>query len=147
MTRSEALATIRGALEAAGHTNNGAPGCTTCAALAALEAEAPAVRPEVLAFALAMEERLRANDHKGGWSKDHPLALYKRLLEEAIELRTEVEVNLWRVTGPSGDEDRTHVRHEAADVANFALMIADVCGALPAKPVQRENGFPEESSR
>lgn len=84
------------------------------------------LRPEVRAFALAMEERLRANDHKPGWKSDRPLALLKRLFEEADELEGAVRDH---------EEERGGhvVRAEAADVANFALMVADVCGGLQAR--------------
>lgn len=79
------------------------------------------LRPEVLAFARLMERQLRANDHKPGWKNDTPVALMRRLEEEAQELNgalgwSPVEVAL-----------------EAADVANFAMMIADVCGCLGGK--------------
>lgn len=37
------------------------------------------VRPEVAAFAIAMERKLRKNDHKGGWQDDAPEALLARL--------------------------------------------------------------------
>lgn len=70
-------------------------------------------RTEVLKFARAMEERLRANDHKGGWKSEDPTWLLGRMLEEAHELAQAV---------PDGA-----VLHEAADVANFCLMVADVC--------------------
>lgn len=40
--------------------------------------------------------------------------------------------NLFAVVAcASGECDPSEVLHEAADVANFALMVADVCGALP----------------
>lgn len=74
-------------------------------------------RPEVRAFADAMEEQLSANDHKGGWQRDTALSLLRRLREETTELA--------RAIGGEGD-----VLKEAADVANFAMMIADVSGAL-----------------
>lgn len=74
------------------------------------------LRPEVARFAQLMERRLRANDHKGGWRGDTPHALLRRLREETDELYLAITA-----------ED---VGNEAADVANFAMMIADVCGAL-----------------
>ncbi len=89
-------------------------------------------RPEVVAFANLMEAQLRANDYKQGWKDDRPEALWDRMRDEVTELidathpgsRTTVEA--WR----------NHVGAEAADVANFAMMIADVCGALrTAQPI------------
>jgi hypothetical protein len=57
-----------------------------------------------------MEMRLRANDHKGGWYDCTLQYLKKRLHEEVMELRS------------SRRDTRVE---EAADVANFAMMIAD----------------------
>lgn len=86
-------------------------------------------RPEVRAFADAMEAKLRENDHKPGWKGDHPRDLMRRLDEEANELRKLLPVGGARVTDGGG------VLREAADVANFAMMIADVCGSLSVAPV------------
>lgn len=72
---------------------------------------------EVKAFAVAMEAKLRANDHKGGWKQSPVTYLFSRLEEEVAELKKAV-VN----GGTLG---------EAADVANFAMMIADTHGGLP----------------
>lgn len=90
----------------------------------ALRPPAPAAtvtgwRPEVAAFADAMENKLRANDHKGGWKNDINLDLYYRMEEESRELLTAVA---------TGRVDE--ILGEAADVANFAMMVADVCGVL-----------------
>ncbi len=84
------------------------------------------LRPEVAAFAQAMEAQLRANDHKPGWIDDHPRELLTRMDDEAVELRQVVRCLLGRspLTSPST------VLSEAADVANFAMMVADVCGGL-----------------
>jgi NTP pyrophosphatase (non-canonical NTP hydrolase) len=68
-----------------------------------------------------MEERLSANDHKPGWIGELPSTLLRRLREEADEL--EIAFNARGHT--KGD-----ILREAADVANFAMMIADVCHAL-----------------
>jgi hypothetical protein len=69
------------------------------------------LRPEVLWFAMQMEAQLRANDHKPGWKEDSIGALMERLFEEAHEL----------------DQSLNPIQtiKEAADVANFAMMIAD----------------------
>ncbi len=72
------------------------------------------LRPEVLAFALAMEKRLRENDHKGGWHEASDQYLLRRLYEEVIELQ-------WALAEPQED----NVIREAADVANFSMMLAD----------------------
>lgn len=85
-------------------------------------------RPEVEAFADLMEAQLRANDHKGGWKACDPHWLHDRLLEEAAELQ---DAGQWKTDGgPSQGGYGRAVAREAADVANFAMMIADVCGGL-----------------
>jgi hypothetical protein len=81
------------------------------------------LRPEVLAFAQLMEAKLRENDHKGGWQYDSPWVLSGRIFDEAREVREALQK-------PSVDP--MHVACEAADVANFAMMVADRVGALAA---------------
>ncbi len=82
------------------------------------------LRPEVAAFAQAMERKLRENDHKGGWKDEDVWALFTRLRkDETAELVS--AVYSYQHDGSPGC-----VLDEAADVANFCLMIADVCGAL-----------------
>lgn len=78
------------------------------------------LRPEVRLFAAMMERKLQANEHKGGWQDDTALALLRRLREEADELERCLQVGMSAPT----------VAYEAADVANFAMMIADVVGGL-----------------
>jgi NTP pyrophosphatase (non-canonical NTP hydrolase) len=80
------------------------------------------VRPEVARFAELMEQKLRANDHKGHWRGSSLSYLIARLREECGEL---IDAVLY-------EEDSTpgHITEEAADVANFAMFIADVAGAL-----------------
>ena len=70
----------------------------------------------VEAFADEMQRQLNKNRRKGGWREDSLRALLGRLYEEADELEEEIVADL--------DPDR--IRKEAADVANFAMMIADV---------------------
>ena len=65
-------------------------------------------------FTGKMAQKLRANDHKGSWAgldNDH---LVRRLQQEFVELTEAIA---------KGTPDQ--VVAEAADVANFALMIAD----------------------
>jgi NTP pyrophosphatase (non-canonical NTP hydrolase) len=79
------------------------------------------IRKEVTAFAQIMEEMLQQNDYKGGWSKCNPQWLLMRLQQEVEELDAELSVT------PFNQEN---IRKEAADVANFAMMVVDVCGGL-----------------
>ena len=80
------------------------------------------LRPEVAAFAQAMEAQLRANDHKPGWKDEDRGDLMERLHDEVGELEVELVYRGSRRPGL--------VLKEAADVANFAMMVADVCGGL-----------------
>jgi NTP pyrophosphatase (non-canonical NTP hydrolase) len=92
-------------------------------------------RPEVVAFADAMERELRANDHKGGWRDDHHDDLMSRLSDELLELQQALDLSrgksaAYYPNNPNGPTWQSVVLSEAADVANFAMMIADVCEAL-----------------
>ena len=92
--------------------------------LAAAEA-AMQWRAEVVMLACAMEARLRANEYKGGWKEMRAGWLLNLLRVEVEELCEALDTR-----GPA------EVWHEAADVANFAMMIADVFerGFLPPAP-------------
>jgi len=77
-------------------------------------------RPEVVAFADAMEAKLKANDHKRHWRFLDMRTLSRRLTEEREELRRAVEIG-----------DPAEVLREAADVANFCMMTADMVRRHP----------------
>ena len=90
-----------------------------------------------------MEAQLRDNDHKPGWKNDTDLDLFERLGEESAELLSAIHRHAKRVSwGDSWVMEDTvpRIGQEAADVANFAMMIADVCGALPPPP-QEQGGM------
>ena len=82
------------------------------------------LRGEVRAFARLMEKKLREHDDRPGWKDCDPEWLLDRLLEEFLEL--------WRAVRLAGEDRDFWVPKEAADVANFAMMIVDICGALEA---------------
>lgn len=87
-----------------------------------------ATRRWVNAFAGEMEAKLLENSHKGGregWAQDTGAALMIRLREEVDELGLAVAGNKC-----CGRRDKEQVVREAADVANFAMMIADVAGGM-----------------
>lgn len=73
------------------------------------------IRPEVQWFAEQMELALRDNDYKGGWGGMSYRQLKSRLDEEVCE----VELAYY-----AGHNTERLIR-ETADVANFAMMIAD----------------------
>lgn len=81
------------------------------------------LRPAVQAFAEAMERKLRKNEHKGGWKDCTWDWLYSRMTDEMCELARAARA-------ADHDGSKRGLLEEAADVANFAMMIADVCGAL-----------------
>ncbi len=82
-------------------------------------------------LSVAQREKLRENAHKDHWRTCSVTFLLSRLDEEVHELRMEVLLG-W-------SEDRAEkILREAADVANFAAMIADV--------VAREEATRDEAS-
>lgn len=91
------------------------------------------LRPEVAAFAQLMEQKLRENDHKGGWQHESLHYLIRRVGEEYGELHALCYKDVNQLLGVPPVLPRERIEafgREAADVANFAMMIADVCGAL-----------------
>ncbi len=72
-------------------------------------------REAVHTFAISMIAELDANDHKGGWQHCSIGYLTRRLGNELAELRAAIRRK----------EPGARIRSEAADIANFAMMIAD----------------------
>ncbi|MBK1611720.1 hypothetical protein [Bacillus cereus] len=79
------------------------------------------MRNEVVEFANVMEEKLKANEHRGGWDDCSIDFLTYRLREEQAELFN--ALRLYHMF-PS-DDTRKRVEDECADMANFAMMIRD----------------------
>ena len=76
------------------------------------------IRSEVLMFAKVMEKKLRRNDHKGHWKNggyEDFQWFVDRLKEEVEELEEALDSRI--------PED---IADEAADVANYAMMIMDI---------------------
>lgn len=73
------------------------------------------VRPELQWFAKQMESKLRKNDHKLHWSQINTGYLTARLYQEYQELLEAIR----------DGKPPVEIAEEAADVANFAMMIAD----------------------
>jgi NTP pyrophosphatase (non-canonical NTP hydrolase) len=87
------------------------------------------VQTLVLEFARRMDAKLVANRNKGdraGWLKENVDWLFGRLQGELRELQHEILV-AWRLreAGLADPEQARKLADEAADVANFAMMIAD----------------------
>lgn len=71
----------------------------------------------------AMKKKLARNAHKGGWRGDPDLLWYhERMIQEAGELLEAIDAH--RVA--SSRETAESIMDEAADVANYAMMIADI---------------------
>ena len=105
--------------------------------LTVLEARLEAVREPVRWFAEQMERKLAAHDDREGWGECIVGWLMNRMTEEAEELR-----HAW-IDARCADRDRTdpewdNVIDEAADVANFAMMIADNARAILNAPTPGE---------
>ena len=85
------------------------------------------MRKEVVDFAQFMEKILRDNDYKSSWKDMTVWDIFARLQEEVEELRHALRF-------PSADWQ--NVQKECVDVANFAMMLADVIDITS----KRENG-------
>jgi len=79
-------------------------------------------RPEVQKFACLMEIKLRQNDDKGGWKDKSTNTLVLRVYDEVQELREAISDSSAAL---SLEEVIANVEFEAADVANFVMMLAD----------------------
>lgn len=73
------------------------------------------LRDPLRAFVLVMQLKLYENEHKGGWQDCSMSYLLRRLQGELGEVKRAMKAN------KTPDE----VDRECADVANFAMMIAD----------------------
>ena len=93
----------------------------------------PTIRGSVLWFAAVMEIKLRENDHKGGWEDCGLGYLTNRLWEEWEEARGAMgDLVAYRMAGSDQEilESAQKAILELADVANFAMMLAERCGKL-----------------
>jgi hypothetical protein len=110
-------------------------GCTgNLAALVSEEegSEGRAIRPEVLAFARVMSAKIDGHNHDRG---EHGWRTART--EQLVEwLRRYYNGLLNALAKPAPGDPREVVLSKAANVANLAMMIADVCGGLraPAPP-------------
>ena len=77
------------------------------------------LRPEVQWFAQEMEKILRKNDHKGKWQGCGEVELFEFLDNKIMTLDNALK-------GYIGRTDWQKVIKEATDLANYAMMIADL---------------------
>lgn len=84
------------------------------------------LRKSVEWFAKEMEAKLQENDHKGGWAGCRFSDLFPRIQHERDELMlTAVPLKLDTIAETLSPEDACQLIRECADIANFAMMIAD----------------------
>lgn len=77
---------------------------------------------KIQGFGVLMLTRLRGNTDKGVWQGLAPEQLLRGLRAELAELMVEME---------KGDRDFANIQYEAADIANYAMMIADAVSRAP----------------
>lgn len=85
------------------------------------------LRPEVKAFAEAMERTLRENDHKGGWRYCELDYFMSRLGEERMELSRAMRP-IFKTLDKNDEiypEEIEPAQHEAVDIANYCMMLWD----------------------
>ncbi len=91
--------------------------------------ELSGIRIEILRFALVMEEKLKKNDHKGGWKQESLVYLSDRMKEEIDEMNAAIG---WAMDGETKIEFEK-AQKECADSANFLMMIFDNLETLKNK--------------
>jgi hypothetical protein len=84
-------------------------------------------------FSVVMWSKLIKNDHKGGWRGELPERLFEKLEDEIRELddaisRYRADPSITRTV--KTEKLARQIALEAADVANYAMMIADVVGGF-----------------
>jgi len=86
----------------------------------------------------AQIEKLKQNTHKGGFDNIALDYAWKRIEEEMKELST--ALCLIPLTGSGYLKALKNIRHESADVANFAHMIIYKCDQLITEAVHARGG-------
>jgi hypothetical protein len=81
----------------------------------------PKPRLPVMQFAYEMESQLKVNDHKKGWGSEHYEFLNRELSKNFNKLYRELT---------AADKDKYEITIRCANIANFAMMIADNYGQL-----------------
>ena len=97
----------------------------------------PCLRPEVARFAALMEERRRQRDDRPGGQGQSIGWLFGHLCDEVDELQAALVLVANPASGQSLAETylkRTAAAVACADIANFAMMMADVRGAPARSP-------------
>jgi hypothetical protein len=100
-------------------------------------------RDPIIRFARIMETKLRENDsRRDGWDDCDPIWLFERAEEEMLELKKEITMYMNHSSlSPKWLSIKERMQREAADVANFCMMISDNMESLriaPPEPTERE---------
>jgi hypothetical protein len=72
------------------------------------------VRPEVIEFAVNMEQILRLNDYKGGWKHESLMYLFEKIREEYCEINECILTYNY-----------IQLSYELKDLANSCMMLDD----------------------
>ena len=96
------------------------------------------MRSEVYRFAVEMERNLQKHDNRPGWKDESSDYLLERLREELEELQAAID--------HTDDGRETRILKEAADVANFAMMIADITYGLSIEDAMERNPVSREAT-
>jgi len=99
----------------------------------------------VLDFAKHMIAKLEANRAKGSWEQCSVEYLLDRIGDEIKELREAIYgVSAWGWDGedPIDETSAKRIISEAADVANFAMMIADKAARASARHKAEKDRHP-----
>lgn len=86
------------------------------------------LRQSVKRFAARMEQQLEAHDRERGrygWHREGVVFLMRRLQDEVAELVQAMYHVPYPYDAWDSERIRRRIANEAADVANFAMMIAD----------------------
>lgn len=89
-------------------------------------------RRELEDFADYMEDVLRDNDYKNGWDDMTVSEIIRRMNEEAREVN-----NTYYAKAMHFNLDWRALKKEAADVANFCMMLADIIDKRYIFPLQK----------
>ena len=91
-----------------------------------------------------MEAKLRENDHKGGWEGCRFWHLFPRITHERDELLLAAHpLQLDTIAETLTAEDACELIRECADIANFAMMIADNIRAKREANVEMSHANPK----
>ena len=100
------------------------------------------LRDSVESFAWEMERKLAMNDHREGWDDEEFSFFLRRIRQEVTELKKAFNQLLDYRDGAPSVIARHAFTEECADIANFAMMIADVYGITSAEADAASEGLP-----